>query len=65
MYTVSYAYFNSKGEQKTKYLTRKTLKGLVKAFKKDLETKELYSILGVTPNLKHYDFEQDGIKEWS
>ena len=64
MFKVNYAYFDNKGNQKQKILSRKTLGGLVKAFLKDLETKELYHIIGVTPNLKKYDFKKHGIVDF-
>lgn len=65
MFVVAFTYFDENGNQGYKMLSRKTLKGLVNAFLKDLETKELYNIKGVTRNLKEYDFTKHGITEYN
>lgn len=64
MFEVVYNYFDTKGNQKQKKLSRATLQGLINAFKKDLETKQLYQVVGVSRNLKDYDFRNDGIEEF-
>jgi hypothetical protein len=60
MFRVQYQYFDSKGNQHTRVLEKSTLKGLISAMDKHLQTVELYSISHVSPNLVSYDFKQHG-----
>lgn len=63
-YTVIYNYFNSKGDQHQKEITRASIPALIKAMKKHLENNEMYYIARVSQNLFDFDFEAEGIKEW-
>ena len=57
---VQYQYFDSKGNQHTKVIEKKTLPSLITAMKNHLEKVELYHISHVSPDLVSYDFTQHG-----
>jgi len=58
MFKIVYNYFNQSGEQEQKQIERKTLRGLINATKRHLESNELYQVVGVSPNLVDFDFEK-------